>query len=105
MPYVSRDEQGNIKAIGAEPDGERQEELPSNHPAVREFLQEIGQAAEDLERTDAEFVRVTEDLIDLLIAKGVILFTDLPEEAQQKILFRRKLRAGDTDSLNLLGDD
>ncbi len=33
-----------------------------------------------------------EDLIDVLIAKKHIMFTDLPEAAQQKLIGRRGLR-------------
>lgn len=48
--------------------------------------------------SDASVVRVLEDLIDLLIAKQIILFTELPQDAQAKLLGRKELRAR-------LGDD
>jgi hypothetical protein len=41
---------------------------------------------------DEEFIRVLEDLIDVLIAKNVLRMTDLPEEVQSKLLIRRQLR-------------
>jgi len=50
-------------------------------------------------------VRVLEDLIEMLTAKGIILFTELPESAQQKILLRKRLRKDRTNSLDLLGED
>lgn len=45
-----------------------------------------------ISRTDMAFVRVLEDVINVLMDKGVISFTDLPEPAQQKLLERQSLR-------------
>jgi hypothetical protein len=55
--------------------------------------------------TDLEFVRVLEDVVQLLIDKGVILFTDLPDSAQQKIMLRQQLRSKFSGKLDLIGDD
>ena len=52
-----------------------------------------------------DFVRVLEDVVQLLVDKGIILFTDLPESAQDKMLYRQKLRSSMKDKLNLIGDD
>jgi len=49
-----------------------------------------------LQQSDGDIARVTEDLICLLVQKSVILFTDLPEIVQEKLLSREKLR----DQLN-----
>jgi FMN phosphatase YigB (HAD superfamily) len=48
---------------------------------------------EDFDRSDLEMIRVYEDLIDILIAKRVILLTDFPPAAQEKIVRRKRLRA------------
>ena len=45
-----------------------------------------------LHNSDAELARVTEDLISLLVRKNTILFTELPEIVQVKLLAREKLR-------------
>jgi len=45
-----------------------------------------------LHRSDLEVARVTEDLINLLIQKNVILFTELPDVVQKKLLSREHLR-------------
>jgi hypothetical protein len=45
-----------------------------------------------MEQSDREFVRVLEDLIELLARKGVVYIEDLPESARDKILQRRQLR-------------
>ena len=46
-----------------------------------------------------------EDLIEVLIDKRVILLTDLPAEAQQKILSRGRLREHLRSSQGLIDDD
>ena len=58
-----------------------------------------------LSQTDTSLVRVLEDLIDVLINRGVIQFTDLPEPAQAKLLERRETRASLKDRLQLLPMD
>ena len=50
-------------------------------------------------------MRVIEDVVDLLVEKGFILFTELPESAQKKVLTRQQLRSRIGSSLDLLGDD
>lgn len=54
---------------------------------------------------DAEFVRVIEDLIDVLITKNLIMHTDLPEAAQKKLVFRKGLRNRIQGALDLLDSD
>nr|WP_197284574.1 hypothetical protein [Piscinibacter sakaiensis] len=43
-------------------------------------------------RLDADFVRVVEDLIDVLLAKNILNVTDLPAEAQTKLFARKGFR-------------
>ncbi len=61
--------------------------------------------AELLSQSDTAIARVLEDLVDVLITRGVIQFTDLPEAAQAKLLTRRQTRARLKDSLQLLPGD
>jgi len=58
-----------------------------------------------LDQTDIALARVLEDLIDVLITRGHIQFTDLPEAAQAKLLERRQTRASLGHRLDLLSDD
>lgn len=58
-----------------------------------------------LTQSDLALVRVLEDLIDTLIEKGLIQFTDLPPAAQAKLLSRRETRAALKDPLRLLPAD
>ena len=57
-----------------------------------------------LHGSDASLARITEDLIDILIHRGVIQFTDFPPAAQAKLLQRRQTRAALSQRLQLLDD-
>ena len=46
-----------------------------------------------MEQADREFVRVLEDLIEILASRGVVYIEDLPPAARDKILQRRMLRS------------
>lgn len=43
-------------------------------------------------RSDLEMIRVYEDLIDVLLTKRIIMLTDFPPAAQEKLLHRKRLR-------------
>ncbi len=72
----------------------------SSHPHP-----EVTDPAQALSPTDTGLARVLEDLIDVLISKGLIQFTDLPESAQRKLLERRSTRAILAHPLTLLPGD
>lgn len=58
-----------------------------------------------LSQSDAEFIRVLEDLIDTLIEHGVIRLTDLPPQALEKLQERKLTREQLRHGLNLLDDE
>jgi hypothetical protein len=102
MPYVRRNAEGRIVALLAEAAPEALELLPSSHMEVLAFLGVGSDAA--FGSLDADFVRVTEDLIYTLIEKGLLQFTDLPTEAQQKLQARQSFRSRRLEgALDLLG--
>ena len=72
---------------------------------VRTFIGQFNTALNPIAATDAGLARVTEDLINILIDKGVIQFTDLPAAAQTKLLERRLVREQMSSRLTLLDDD
>ena len=94
MPYVKRDENGKIIALLDAPDGETTEQISTTADELTDFLSGSGDESVRafLESTDKDLIRVLEDLINLLIAERIILFTDLPESAQRKLLNRRQAR-------------
>ena len=104
MPFVKRDEQGSVIAVSRVAAEGFEEELRGDAPELALFLSDQ-QAASSLDATDQDFVRVLEDVVELLIAKGVILFTDLPDSAQEKIMRRQQLRSVMAGELDLIGDD
>ena len=102
MPYVKRDEQGRVVAISLEASDGFSEELDAGSAELAAFA---AAPTSSLEETDQDFVRVLEDVVQLLIDKGIILFTDLPQSAQDKILRRQQLRSRLGERLDLIGDD
>lgn len=108
MLYVERDQQGEILAIRRGHQGCGLEPASLLDDEVLAFLRSTGEIeslAHYLIHSDASVVRIVEDVIDLLIEKKVILFTELPAEAQKKIQNRKKLRAHLQDNDQLLVDD
>ncbi|MCL2790635.1 MAG: hypothetical protein FWD79_08315 [Desulfobulbus sp.] len=108
MLYVERDAQGAIAAIhrgGGEQPGREPASLLDAE--VLAFLKSNGEMETldlQLMSSDAAVVRVLEDLVDVLIAKKLILITDLPPQAREKILSRKQLRAQMADQ-QLMVDD
>jgi hypothetical protein len=45
-----------------------------------------------MDEQDRDFIRVLEDLIDVLVARGVITMDMLPKEATDKLAMRRHMR-------------
>ena len=95
MPYVHRDELGQLIGLLKEPGEGRGEFLPASNPEVLALLSEggSGEGSQFSPLTDLQMVRVIEDLIDLLIAKNLIVLTDLPTAVQKKLLGQRSRRA------------
>lgn len=58
----------------------------------------------ELDFEDTSFVRVLEDLIEVLIANGTIRLTDLPPEALAKLKQRKKKREQLQDTLKLINE-
>jgi hypothetical protein len=108
MPYVHRDEKGTILAV-YEDHIEGTEEVPPNDPALLAFVQKnipsSGAEKDEWVQSDLALSRVMEDLVDILIDKKVIMFTDFPEGAQEKLLARRGFRKEFSYVENLFGDD
>lgn len=73
-----------------------------SHPDVQAFLDA---AKNQLSSSDTETIREIEDLVSVLIAKKVILLTDLPDAAQQKLSERQRMRSELNDLGNLMVDE
>ena len=105
MFYVLRNAQGQISSVhvDAVPGAEV---LPQEHPDVRAFFNRADAASDGFARLDAGLVRVLEDLIDALLERNILRITDLPPEAQQKLIDRKTFRSRFQHSaLNLFGNE
>jgi hypothetical protein len=103
MPYVRRDAQGALLSLHRQAEGDATAWLADDDAQVLAFLGR--QQAGGFQQLDADFIRVLEDLIDLLIDKRVINMTDLPAAARDKLAARRGHRRPTAlHALNLLGD-
>ena len=92
MPFVSRNAQGEISAVSQQLTGECVEEVAAADPALARFLGALQPDLTALQQSDQGFIRVLEDVVDLLIEKGLIALNDLPQDARDKIAQRKALR-------------
>lgn len=101
MIYVQRDAQGRVTAISLTRDAAHPEGMEETAAEAVAFNAAVGG---ELARSDLALARVLEDLMEVLIDKAVIRFTDLPAAAQKKLMARRSLRA-EHRGVNLIGDE
>jgi hypothetical protein len=109
MFYAERDQDGTIIAIRRDPGGDNVDKEPLSEQETQEFLaSEFGRNSYEvlLRAADQKMIRVLDDLIDVLVRKNIIMLTDLPEEARQKLGGRREVRRMMHDDVdNLTVDD
>ena len=104
MPFVKRNEKGEIVAVSKERTEEINLECLPTDGELNAFLQSHS-ASGYIGDTDQAFVRVLEDVVELLIDKGVFMFTELPESAQKRVLERQRLRSSLGGKLSLIEDE
>ncbi len=95
MPYIERSAEGKIIGLRTIAGPNLKEEKSVTDEEVLEFLKDNMDNTflkNLLAHSDAGLIRLVEDLIDLLTKKNVILFTELPEKAQEKIIERKQIR-------------
>lgn len=95
MLYVERDKAGTIIALHNKPEKGAREQKSIMDEEILEFLNknvDTDPWVQLLSLSDIGIIRILEDLIDLLIRKNIIIFTELPEQAQAKIRERKRVR-------------
>ncbi len=95
MYFVQHDGQGQVIRMEQQPFYEMTGKYEDNSPEVLAWLQQNTAREESLKRlqhSDLEMVRVLEDLITVLMDKGVLTITDLPPAAQNKLMHRTQAR-------------
>jgi len=105
MLFVKRDAGGAVVAVSRESTEGFTEQLATDDPAVSGFLVEISSESSSLDASDQDLIRVLEDVVDLLIAKGLVLFTELPADAQKKIMRRQEMRSEAGNLQDLISKD
>lgn len=105
MPFVKRDDTGTIVAVSQFEAAGFGEQVAQDDERLAEFIGDLNAGSSSLDSSDQDFIRVLEDVVELLINKGVILFTDLPDSAQKKMMQRQRMRSELQDKLNLIGSD
>jgi len=107
MPFVKRDAAGRITSLHREQDSQDLQYLPLDHPDVTGFLEPVGerrsQGRGEMLKSDLEMIRVFEDLTDILITKNVVVLTDFPPVAQDKLMRRKRLRSSLSPITEILG--
>lgn len=95
MIYIERNAQNDIENIHFAP-GPNLEEISLHDPKLKQYIETSTDSEELIQKVlnqlDLDMVRVIEDVIDILIDKNLMLFTDLPDPVQNKILFKKSIR-------------
>jgi hypothetical protein len=91
MPYARRNALGQIESLHSQPTADASERVSADSDEVRRFLG-LQSGGDSYESLDKDFVRVLEDLVDLLMVKGVVAAGELPVAAQAKLLARKEHR-------------
>lgn len=95
MYYLERDTERQIIRVELTPFPTMTEQHDLCTPEIDEWIRqrETREATlYQLQQSDLEMVRVLEDLIEVLMSKGVISITDLPPAAQTKLASRAQAR-------------
>jgi len=108
MAYIQRDKNGLIAAVFETPQSKTDEILTLHDPELIAYLANSAKSEDAkvaLSTSDGDLIRVLEDLINTLIDKKVILFTDLPYAAREKLSSREKIRDHLNSLDNLMSED
>jgi hypothetical protein len=104
MVYVQRDAQGRLLRVERQPFDGMSEPIAVESEELQNWLkvkEEVNARLESLHSSDLELIRVLEDVVNVLVDRGVIQYTDLPEAARAKLDQRAVARA-DIEGLNSL---
>lgn len=108
MLYIKLNENQQIDEIEFTPKP-GYEEISLHDPKLSEYIDNSDNGEQIIQkvlaRLDLDMVRVIEDVIDILIDKNVMLFTDLPNPVQNKILFKKQIRNIRNKDQSILQED
>lgn len=102
MVYIKRNKDKTIIALYQEKADGVEEMLANDHPEVVEFLIKMDKEKQlQFLQSDLQFIRVLEDLIDILMVKNIINITDFPEPVVNKLLNRQTFRKRLTGAIGM----
>lgn len=96
MVYVQRDEKGRLLRVEQVPFAGMHGALESECEELQGWLRKklsVEATLSALKETDTDMIRVLEDLVTVLVDRGLIAFEDLPAPARKKLDERAVLRA------------
>ncbi|HAF01440.1 MAG TPA: hypothetical protein DCO68_03360 [Methylophilaceae bacterium] len=106
MAYVLKNEQGEIVAASTnESLGDGWQQIEPNDKAYLAFLEAQLNSHSAFRESDIQLARVLEDLINILIERNLVQFTDFPSAAQKRLNDRQSMRRNNHKRLRLLDDD
>lgn len=107
MFHVQRNAIGELSRVEAASFAEATETLPPDDHEIQAWFtnETVENSLNALKLSDIEMIRVLDDLIQVLTAKGVLRITDLPEAAQAKLLDRNRARVSLGGLSNLIDDE
>jgi len=104
MAYILKNAQGEVIAASAsENPGDGWEYVENNAKVYLDYLESALVKSNTFRESDIQLARVLEDLINLMIERNLIRFTDFPEAAQRRLNQRQSMRRNSQLS-DLLGD-
>lgn len=106
MVYVQRDEHGRLLRVEYQPFEGMTDNLAVESEELKAWLnakEEVRARLASLHSSDLELVRVLEDVVSVLVERGVIQYTDLPEAARVKLDQRAVARAEIEGLSSILG--
>jgi hypothetical protein len=107
MFYVQRDAEGQLLRVEAAAFDGFTDMVPADNAEIQEWFADdvVENSLKQLKQSDLDMIRVLEDLIEVLTAKGVFSITDLPPGAQAKLLNRSTARKALGGLNNLIEED
>jgi hypothetical protein len=92
MPYIFKNAEGLIAGSASEKLGDEWEFIEGDAKEYLEYLEHSMAEYAPFRESDIQLARVLEDLISILIDRGMVRFTDFPPAAQKRLNYRQSMR-------------
>ena len=92
MAYVRRNAMGEIESVHRAATPQAVEYLDAANPELHEFMSSIERSG-NAGLPDADFMHALEDIVDMILAKGLIEVSELPQSAQASLVAWNDRRA------------